>query len=82
MQYNCLSDYLIKEQYQNYNICSCVSIKSSTNKFTVMGIYIDDLNLVDVLLNEISITTLYLKKEFELKGLGKARFYIGVPVDH
>lgn len=47
-----------------------------------MGIYIDDLNLVDVLLNEISITTLYLKKEFELKGLGKARFYIGVPVDH
>ena len=64
MRYNRLSDYLIKEGYQNNNICQCVFIKSFTNGFVVIAVYVDDLNLVGTP-DEITKAASYLRKEFE-----------------
>ena len=77
MWYNHLSDYLIKEWYHNNNICPCVFIKSSTNGFVVIAVYVDDLNLVGTP-NEIARAASYLRKEFEIKDLGKTKFCLGI----
>ena len=81
MWYNRLSDYLIKEGYQNDNICPCVFIKSSTNGFVVIAVYVDDLNLVGTP-DEIARAASYLRKEFEMKDLGKTKFCLGIQIEH
>ena len=81
MCYNLLSDYFIKEGYQNNNICLCVFIKSSTNEFVVIAVYVDNLNLVGTP-NEIARVASYLRKEFEMKDLGKTKFCLGIQIEH
>ena len=81
MCYNLLSDYFIKEGYQNNNICLCVFIKSSTNEFVVVAIYVDNLNLIGILL-EIASAASYLRKKFEMKDLGKTKFCLGIQIKH
>ena len=46
MWYNRLSEYLLKEGYVNNLICQCVLIKKSETGFTIIIVYVDDLNLV------------------------------------
>ena len=46
MWYNCLSEYLLKEGFENNPICLCVFIKKSESKFAFIAVYVDDLNLV------------------------------------
>ena len=46
MWYNCLSEYLLKEGFENNPICPCVFIKKSESGFAIVSIYVDDLNLV------------------------------------
>ena len=62
MWYNCLSKYLLKEGYVNNHICPCIFIKKSETRFTIIAVYVDDLNLVGNLEGLIR-TTNYLKKE-------------------
>ena len=73
MWYNRLSEYLLKEEYANNRICSCIFIKKSKTGFTIIAVYIDDLNLVGTLEELIRIEK-YLKKEFEMKDLRKKNF--------
>ena len=68
MWYNHLNDYLIKEVYQNDNICSYVFINSSINRFIMIAIYVNDLNFVRTP-HEIAIVASYVKKEFEMMDL-------------
>ena len=70
MWYNRLSQYLLKEGYVNNPIYPCVFIKKTTIGFSIIEIYVDDLNLIGTL-EELVKTTNYLKKEFEMKDLGK-----------
>jgi hypothetical protein len=46
MWYNCLSEYLLKEGFENNPICPCVFIKKSESRFAIIAVYVDDLNLV------------------------------------
>ena len=57
----------------NNFICSCIFIKKSKTGFTIIVVYVDDLNFVDIL-EEVTKTTKYLKREFEMKHLGKTKF--------
>ena len=66
--YNRLSKYLLKEKYVNNLICSCVLIKKSEIGLTIIAIYVNDLNLIGTS-EELTITTNYLKNEFEIKDL-------------
>ena len=46
MWYNCLSEYLLKEGFENNPICPCLFIKKSESGFAIVSVYVDDLNLV------------------------------------
>ena len=81
MWYNRLSEYLLKEGYVNNPICLCVFIKKSETGFAIIAVYVDDLNLVGTP-EELTKTTEYLKKEFEMKDLGKTKFCIGLQIEH
>ena len=81
MWYNRLSEYLLKEGYVNNPICPCVFIKKSETGFAIIAVYVDDLNLVGTP-EELTKTEEYLKKEFEMKDLGKTKFCIGLQIEH
>ena len=57
----------------NNPICPCIFIKKSETEFAIIAVYVDDLNLVGTP-EEFTRTTNYLKKEFEMKDLGKTKF--------
>ena len=80
MWYNRLSEYLLKEGYQNDAICPCVFIKRSENGFAVVAVYVDDLNIVGTP-DELEETAKYLMKEFEMKDLGKTKLCIGLQIE-
>ena len=73
MWYNRLSEYLLKEGYVNNPICPCIFIKKLETRFTIIVVYVDDLNHVGTS-EELIRTKSYLKKEFEMKDLGKTKF--------
>ena len=52
------------------SICPCIFIKKVATGFEIISIYVDDLNLI-VTPKDLIKTIDYLKKEFEMKGLGK-----------
>ena len=74
MWYNRLSEYLLKEGYVNNPICPCIFIKKSETVFAIIAVYVDDLNLVGTP-EQLTKTTNYLKKEFEMKDISKL-FYM------
>jgi hypothetical protein len=49
MWYNRLSEYLLKEGFENNPICPYVFIKKSESGFAIIAVYVDDLNLVGTL---------------------------------
>jgi hypothetical protein len=80
MWYNCLSEYLFKEGFENNLICLCVFIKKLEYEFVIIPVYINDLNLLGTPKELIKATT-YLKNEFERKDLGKIKFCLGLQID-
>ena len=79
--YNHLSEYLLKEGYVNNSICPCVFIKKSKFGLTIIAVYVDDLNLIGTP-KELTKAANYLKKEFEMKDLGKTRYCLGLQIEH
>ena len=80
MWYNRLSQYLSKEGYENNPICPCVFIKKSQKRFSIVAVYVDDINLIGTQ-EELEKTADYLKKEFEMKDLGKTKFCLGLQIE-
>ena len=81
MWYDRLSEYLLKERYANNPICSCIFIKKSETGFAIIIVYVDDLNLIGTP-GELTITSKYLKKEFEIKDFGKTKCCLGLQIEH
>ena len=81
MWYQRLSEYLIKERYNNDPICPCVFIKKSETGFAIVTVYVDDINLIGTP-EELTKTAEYLKKEFEVKDLGKTKLCLGLQLEH
>ena len=81
MRYNRLSKYLLKEEFDNNQICQFVFIKISKSGFTIIFIYVNDLNLVGTL-EELIKTATYLKNEFEMKDLRKTKFCLDLQIKH
>jgi hypothetical protein len=73
MWYNHLSEYLLREGYNNDPICPCVFIKKSKYDFVIIVVYVDDLNIIETH-EEIPKIVNYLMKEFEMKDLGNFFF--------
>ena len=50
-------------------------------RFAIIAVYVDDLNLIGT--SEEFIKTIdYLKKEFEIKDLGKTKYCLGLQIGH
>ena len=81
MWYNRLSEYLLKERYMNNPICLCVFTKKLKTRLIIIVVYVDDLNLIGTP-GELTKTTNYLKKEYEMKILGKTRYCLGLQIEH
>ncbi|BBG98890.1 Disease resistance protein CC-NBS-LRR class family [Prunus dulcis] len=81
MWYNRLSKYLLKEGYTNDPICPCVFIKKSESGFAIVAVYVDDMNLIGTS-EELQRTVNYLKREFEMKDLGKTKYCLGLQIEH
>jgi hypothetical protein len=82
MWYNCLSEYLLKEGFENNQICPCVFIiKKSESGFAIVVVYVDDLNLVGTS-EGLTKTANYLKNEFEMKDLGRTKFCVSLQIEH
>ena len=77
MYYNLLSEYLLKEGYANNPICSCIFIKKFETRYAIIVVYVNDLNLVGTP-KGLTKTTKYLKTKFEMKDLGKIKFYLSL----
>ena len=65
----------------NNSICPCVFIKKTENGLAIIALYVDDLNLIGTPEALIKIAN-YLKKEFEMKDLGKTRYYLGLQIEY
>ena len=81
MWYNCLSQYLLKKGYVNNSICPCFFIKKVATGFAIIAVYVDDLNLIGTP-EELIKTIDYLKKEFEMKDLGKTKYCLDFQIEH
>ena len=81
MWYNRLSQYLLKEGYVNNSICPRVFIKKTENGLAIIAVYVDDLNLIGTP-KELIKTANYLKKEFEMKDLGKTSYCLGLQIEY
>nr|GEU64602.1 putative RNA-directed DNA polymerase [Tanacetum cinerariifolium] len=81
MWYNRLSYYLISKGYKSNLICHCVFIKKTTSGFVTIDVYVDDLNIISTH-KEINEVVVHLKKEFEMKDLGKKKYCLGLQIEH
>lgn len=79
--YHCLSEYLIKELYENDPIHPYVFIRRFEYGFAIVIVYVDDMNLIETP-EELLKTSKYLKREFEMKVLGKMKFCLGLQIKH
>ena len=77
MWYNRLSEYLLRKGYKNDPLCPCVFIKRSGSEFVIIAVYVDDLNIIGTT-NELSEAVGNIKKEFEMKDLGKTKLCLGL----
>ncbi|KAG8496930.1 hypothetical protein CXB51_008145 [Gossypium anomalum] len=80
MWYNRLSEYLLKG-YKNDPICPCIFIKKFGSGYVIIVVYVDDLNIIGTP-EEIQKIVECLKKEFEMKDLGRTKFYLGLQIEH
>ncbi|KAJ0567534.1 putative RNA-directed DNA polymerase [Helianthus annuus] len=81
MWYNRLSEYLEKEGYKSDVISPCVFIKRSLLNFTIIAVYVDDINIIGSP-EEIEKAAQLLKKEFEMKDLGMTKLCIGLQFEY
>ena len=65
----------------NNSICPCIFIKKVETGFAIIVVYVDDLNLIRTP-EELIKTIDYLKKEFEMKDLGKTKYCLGLQIEH
>ncbi|KAK2410302.1 hypothetical protein QL285_045673 [Trifolium repens] len=56
-------------------------MKRSGNDFAIIAVYVDDINIIGTP-KELSKAINCLKKEFEMKDLGKTKFCLGLQIEH
>ncbi|CAM8919718.1 unnamed protein product [Rhodiola kirilowii] len=81
MWYNRLNEYLSQKGYVNDPLCPCVFIKKTTSGCVIIVVYVDDLNIIGTN-EEIHEVISYLKREFEMKDLGRIKYCLGLQIEH
>jgi hypothetical protein len=81
MWYNRLKEFLLNKYYSNNDDCPCVLIRKSSTDFSIISVYVDDLNII-VTEFDINEAQDHLKTEIEMKNLGKTKFWLGLQLEH
>jgi predicted CoA-binding protein len=81
MWYNRLSEFLLKEGYKTDPIFPCIFMKRSGHEFAIIDVYVDDLNIIGTP-EELPKVVDCLKKEFEMKDLGRTKFCLGLQIEY
>ncbi|CAM8962917.1 unnamed protein product [Rhodiola kirilowii] len=81
MWYNRLNEYLSQKGYVNDPLCPCIFIKKTTSGCVIIDVYVDDLNIIGTN-EEIHEVISYLKREFEMKDLGRTKYCLGLQIEH
>jgi hypothetical protein len=75
------SGFLLKQGFVNNEICPCIFIKKSPEGFCIVSVYVDDINVIGTHKDLIE-TCACLKREFEMKDLGKTKYCLGLQIEH
>jgi hypothetical protein len=75
--YSRVKKFLLNKGYSNSDDCPCVFIRKFSTGFCIISVYVDDLNIIDYA-KDIDEARNYLKKEFEMKDLGKTKFCLSL----
>jgi hypothetical protein len=75
--YNRVKKFLLNKGYSNSDDCPCVFIRKFSTGFCIISVYVDDLNIIGHA-KDIDEARNYLKKEFEMKDLGKTKFCLSL----
>jgi hypothetical protein len=81
MWYNRLKEFLLNKRYLNSDDCPYVFIRKFSTDFCLISVYVDDLNIIGHA-KDIDKARNHLKKEFEMKDLGKTKFCLGLQIEH
>jgi hypothetical protein len=81
MWYNRLKEFFLNKGYSNSDDCPRVFGRKSNTGFCIILVYIDDLNIIDHT-KDIDEAYNHLKREFEIKDLGKTKFCLGLEIEH
>jgi hypothetical protein len=81
MWYNRLKEFLLNKGYSNNVDCLSVIIRKSSTGFCIISVYVDDLNISGTEL-DINEARNHLRTEFEMKNLGKTKFYLCLQLEH
>ena len=81
MWYNQLSEFPLKKEYINNDAYPCVFIKKPLNDFCIILVYVDDISIIGTR-KEIEEASSCLKMELEMKDLGKAKYCLGLQIEH
>jgi hypothetical protein len=81
MWYNRWKEFLLNKGYSNSDDCPCVFIRKFCTGFCIISVYVDDFNIIGYA-KDIDEPHNHLKKEFEMKDLGKTKFYLGLQIEH
>lgn len=65
--------------YLNNEIFLCVFINKSTSGYAIIEVYVDDIKLIGTL-KELFKTIEILKKEFEMKDIGKIWYCLNLQI--
>jgi hypothetical protein len=96
MWYNRLKEFLLNKGCSNNDDCPCVFIRKFSTGFCIISVYVDDLNTQSTYVKkalekfnmdnghvkDIDETRNHLKKEFEMKDFGTAKFYLDLQIEH
>ena len=72
---------MLKEGYVNNSIWPCIFIKKLAPIFSIIAVYVDDLNLIGTP-EELIKTIDYLNNEFKMKDLGKTKYCLDLQIKH
>uniref|UniRef100_H3G9W5 Reverse transcriptase Ty1/copia-type domain-containing protein n=1 Tax=Phytophthora ramorum TaxID=164328 RepID=H3G9W5_PHYRM len=78
---NKLNKHLEDQGFRRSDADPCVYVRRSTDEYSIVVIYVDDLMLFSKTKEHIESTKVALKKEFSIKELGELKYCLGIEID-
>jgi Reverse transcriptase (RNA-dependent DNA polymerase) len=80
--YSKLSHFLLLHNFIKSSADSSIFIKHLNNKTTIVLVYVDDIIITGNDKEDIENIKNYLKNKFDIKDLGKLKYFLGIKITH